>query len=182
MRIVSGTHRGRRFHPPKNLPVRPTTDFAKEGLFNILRNYKDISSTSVLDLCAGTGNMTYEFASRGASSIVAVDQNLACIKYIKQVIHEFEFTQIRPLKLELFAFLKKLNEKYDIIFADPPYALDGVENLPDLILSKNSLNKGGLLVIEHGKEISFKDHACFSSTRKFGNVNFTFFEPNIVST
>lgn len=176
MRIISGTHKGRRFSPPKNLPVRPTTDFAKEGLFNILRNQIEIEGISVLDLCSGTGNMTFEFASRGANSILAVDQHFGCVKYIKQLSTELDFKNIRAIKAELFRFVKKLNGTYDIIFADPPYGLDGVELLPDSIFKQEVLAQNGLLIVEHGRELSFEEHPNFSSTRKFGNVNFTFFQ------
>ena len=177
MRIISGSHKGRRFFPPKNLPVRPTTDFAKEGLFNILRNLRDLENISVLDLCAGTGNMTFEFASRGAGSIIAVDQHPACVKYIRQLSEELSFKQIRAVKAELFKFLKNLQGSYDLIFTDPPYGLENIMELPDLILKTDSLAENGLLIVEHGKEVKFTEHPHFFSTRKFGNVNFTFFEP-----
>lgn len=176
MRIISGIHKGRRFFPPKNLPVRPTTDFAKEGLFNILRNQKDIEETSVLDLCAGTGNMTFEFASRGAKSVIAVDQHFGCVRYIKQLSAELQLKQIRAVKSELFKFIKAVTGSYDFIFADPPYGMENVTSLPDLILKKKILSVDGLLIVEHGKDVQFTDHPNFYSTRRFGNVNFTFFE------
>lgn len=176
MRIVSGTHKGRRFSPPKGLPVRPTTDFAKEGLFNMLRNRIEIEEAKVLDLCAGTGNMTFEFASRGASSILAIDQHVGCVKFIKKAASELQFNSITALKADVFKFVKKLDQQYDIIFADPPYALEETANLPSTIFNKGLLAEGGLLVVEHGRETSFEEHPNFISTRKFGNVNFTFFE------
>lgn len=176
MRIVSGTHKGRRFTPPRGLPVRPTTDFAKEGLFNILQNRTNIHNSKVLDLCAGTGNMTFEFASRGAASILAVDQHLGCIKFIKKASAELKLENIVVLKADIFKFIGKLNQSYDIIFADPPYALEETVNLPNTIFEKGLLAKGGLLVVEHGRETNFEEHPNFISSRAFGNVNFTFFE------
>ena len=176
MRIVSGTHKGRRFSPPKGLPVRPTTDFAKEGLFNMLRNRTDIEDAKVLDLCAGTGNMTFEFASRGAGSVLAVDQHVGCIKFIKKAALELQLNSITALKADVFKFVNKLSQQYDIIFADSPYALEETIHLPSTIFKKGLLAEGGLLVVEHGRETSFEEHPNFISTRKFGNVNFTFFE------
>ena len=176
MRIVSGTHKGRRFTPPKGLPVRPTTDFAKEGLFNMLRNRIDVEETKVLDLCAGTGNMTFEFASRGAASVLAVDQHVGCIKFIKKASTELKLENIIALKADIFKFIGKLSQTYDIIFADPPYGLEETNNLPTTIFEKELLAKDGLLVVEHGRDTSFKKHPNFISTRAFGNVNFTFFE------
>jgi len=176
MRIVSGTHKGRRFSPPKGLPVRPTTDFAKEGLFNMLHNRIDIEGTSVLDLCAGTGNMTFEFASRGASSVLAIDQHVGCIKFIKKAASELQLNSITVLKADVFTFVDKLSQQYDIIFADPPYGLEETKELPSTIFKKGLLAEEGLLIVEHGRETSFEEHPNFISTRKFGNVTFTFFE------
>jgi 16S rRNA (guanine(966)-N(2))-methyltransferase RsmD len=176
MRIVSGTHRGRKFYPPKGLPVRPTTDFAKEGLFNMLRNRTTIEGAKVLDLCAGTGNMTFEFASREAGSILAVDQHAGCVQFIKKTATELKFSAITALKGDVFQFVKKMNQQFDIIFADPPYALGETNELPTTIFEKKLIAEDGILIVEHGKETSFEEHPNFVSTRKFGNVNFTFFE------
>lgn len=176
MRIVSGTHKGRRFSPPKGLPVRPTTDFAKEGLFNMLRNQTELENAKVLDLCAGTGNMTFEFASRGASSVLAVDQHVGCIKFIKKAASELQLNNITAIKTDVFKFVDKLTQQYDIIFADPPYGLEATTQLPSTIFEKKLLAEHGLLIVEHGRETSFEEHPKFISTRKFGNVNFTFFE------
>lgn len=176
MRIISGTHKGRKFSPPKNLPVRPTTDFAKEGLFNVLRNRKDIEGSSILDLCAGTGNMALEFASRGAASVLSVDAHFGCVKYINKIAAELQLDQIHAIKADLFGFVKKLHQQYDFVFADPPYQLDGVLNLPDLLFEKDCLKEDGLLILEHGRELSFDSHPRYSFSKKYGNVNFTFFE------
>lgn len=176
MRIVSGTHKGRRFSPPKGLPVRPTTDFAKEGLFNMLRSRIDIEDMQVLDLCAGTGAMTFEFASRGAASVLAVDQHMGCIKWIKKTAIDFDLKSITAVKTDIFKFINKLPKNFDIIFADPPYALEATKTLPQTIFEKGLLKKDGLLIVEHGRDTSFEEHQNFISTRAFGNVNFTFFE------
>ena len=177
MRIIGGKHKGKKLHPPKSLPVRPTTDFAKEGLFNVLRNRINIEGLAILDLCAGTGNMTFEFASRGAQSILAVDLSFACVKYIKQQAAELGYENIRSVKSDIFGFVKKVNGQYDLIFADPPYALEGVKQLPDLLLEKSILNKDGFLILEHGKQHKFEEHQQFLFSKTYGNVNFTFFEP-----
>lgn len=175
MRIISGSLKGRRLQAPKNLPVRPTTDFAKEALFNILRNYVDIEGLHVLDLFAGTGNISFELISRGAASCLSVDGNSACIKYIQKTSREFKLSNHRINRDDVFKFVKKGFGSYDLIFADPPYNLDKLEELPDLILNKGILKKDGLLVLEHGREHSFENHEKLLFTRKYGNVNFTLF-------
>lgn len=176
MRIVSGTHKGRRFTPPKGLPVRPTTDYAKEGLFNILNNQIEIEGASILDLFAGTGNITFEFASRGAATVLAVDQHFGCVRYTKKIADELNLKSITCIKADVFKFLEKLKGNYDIIFADPPYGANGVADLPEQLLKSGTLNENGLLIVEHGRELSFEAHPNHVSTRSFGNVNFAFFE------
>jgi 16S rRNA (guanine(966)-N(2))-methyltransferase RsmD len=176
LRIVSGSHKGRRFYPPKNLPVRPTTDFAKEGLFNVLNNQIDLNETSILDLCAGTGNMTFEFASRGAKKVIAVDQHRGCIGYIKKISAELELKCITAVKSDLYKFLERSTEKHDLIFADPPYGMAGSKDLPKLIFEKQLLKENGLFILEHSKDLNFEGQAHFLFSRKYGNVNFTFFQ------
>ncbi len=177
MRIISGKHKGKKLYPPRGLPVRPTSDFAKEGLFNVLRNRIDIDDLSILDLCAGTGNMTFEFASRGAKSVLSMDLNFGCIKFIKQQSLELGYTNIRAVKSELFQFIKKVTGSYDLIFADPPYDLEGVDLLPSLILEKKILTEEGFLILEHSKQHSFEEHPQFLFSKIYGKVNFTFFDP-----
>lgn len=176
MRIISGKYKGKRIVAPKNLPVRPTTDFAKEGLFNILSNRIAIEGSSILDLCAGTGNMSLEFASRGANSITSVDDHPGCIKFINRMSREMDLSTIRTIRSELFKFIKKLQGNYDIIFADPPYGIHNTEKLPDLILAKNVLNEDGFFILEHAADYNFEEHPNFSFSRRYGNVNFTFFQ------
>ncbi len=181
MRIISGTQKGRKIYPPKNIPVRPTTDFAKEGLFNILNNFIDFEGLKVLDLFCGTGNITYEFASRESSDITSVDDNYQCCEFVKKTISEFKMTQVRVIKSDVFSFLKKTANSYQLIFADPPYEmeLEKFELIPELIFSKNILQPEGMLIIEHGVRTDFSKHQYFFDHRKYGNVNFSFFK-NIV--
>lgn len=176
MRIIGGTHKSRRLSPPKGLPVRPTTDYAKEGLFNVLRNRIDIEECNILDLCAGTGSMSLEFASRGAKKVLAIDQNYSCIKYIKKVAKELGLNAILAQKAELFHFLKQQHNNYDIIFADPPYGIEQTEELPSIIFEESVLAEGGYFILEHGAKYNFEEHPHFSFSKRYGNVNFTFFE------
>ncbi len=178
MRIISGTHKGRRINPPKNLPVRPTTDFAKEGLFNILNNSIDFEGLMVLDLFCGTGNITFEFASRGSIGITCVDDSYQCCEFVKKTIYDFKMSQVNVIKADVFSFLKKTANKYQLIFADPPYEmeLEKFELIPELVFSKNLLSDEALLIIEHGPKTDFSKHIYFFEHRKYGNVNFSFFK------
>ncbi len=176
MRIISGILKGRKIVAPKSLPVRPTTDFAKEALFNLLNNQIKIEGAKVLDLCAGTGNISFEFTSRGAVSVISVDAHAGCLKFIKQQADAFQINTIHPYKADLFQYLKRVKKSFNIIFADPPYEMEGLEQLPELILSRKLLEKNGLLIVEHSKKIKFEEQAGFLFSRKYGNVNFTFFE------
>ena len=124
MRIISGTHKGRVMHPPKNLPVRPTTDFAKESIFNILNNHFELDGLAVLDLFCGTGNISYEFASRGCGTITSVDDNFNCTSYVKKTALAFQMNMIHVIKADVFSFLKKTAGKFHIVFADPPYEME----------------------------------------------------------
>lgn len=175
MRIVAGTHRGRTFTPPANLPVRPTTDFAKESLFNILNNYFHFSEVRVLDLFSGTGSIAYEFASRGAKDITAVDGNFKCFSYIKQTADKFRFDSIKVVKSDVFSFLGTAKTPYDIIFADPPYDLEKMTGIPGLVFSNNLLNEGGWLVIEHSIDTDFTKHPHYHDQRRYSNTIFSIF-------
>ncbi|MAN59848.1 MAG: 16S rRNA (guanine(966)-N(2))-methyltransferase RsmD [Flavobacteriaceae bacterium] len=176
MRIISGTHKGRRLTAPRNLPVRPTTDFAKEGLFNILRNRLDFSSLNVLDLYAGTGNISFEFASRGVPRIVAVDAHYGCAQYIEKVATDFEFP-IKAIKAEVLKYLDNDTTTFDVIFADPPYDFD-IQKLTEVIgkiFQNELLSEEGILIIEHSKHIDLSNTARFQESRKYGNSVFSFF-------
>jgi 16S rRNA (guanine(966)-N(2))-methyltransferase RsmD len=175
MRIVSGIYKGRRLHPPVNLPVRPTTDFAKEGLFNVLNNDVDYESLRVLDLFTGTGSIAFEFLSRGVLEVTAVDSNHRCIEFIKTTAGAFGATNLRAVKSNCFVFIKRMVASYDLIFADPPYDLHDLAALPDLVLSSGLLADEGLFILEHAAGYSFADHMHFYSHRHYGSVNFSFF-------
>jgi 16S rRNA (guanine966-N2)-methyltransferase len=176
MRIVSGIHKGKRLQAPKNLPVRPTTDMAKEALFNILQNRIDFNELSVLDLFSGTGNISFEFASRGASNITCVDAHHACVKYIQKTSDELSF-KLKVIKSDVFKFLDKSSGLVDIIFADPPYDFEKhqLEKLVNTTVQKGWLSTEGSLIIEHSKHMDLSDLSHFEEARKYGGSVFSFF-------
>ena len=176
MRIVSGTHKGRRITPDKNFKARPTTDFAKENLFNVLNNLVEIEDLTVLDLFGGTGGISYEFASRGAEKVICVELNHRHFAFIQKTVQELDFDQILPIKSDVFRFIKSCRQKFDLIFADPPFDLKTIATIPDLILEKDLLNEDGILIVEHGSKNDFSTHPNFSEKRTYGSVNFSFFE------
>ena len=176
MRIISGTHKGRRLNAPKNLPVRPTTDFAKEALFNILRTRIYFDEIAVLDLFAGTGNISFEFASRGVSNITSVDLNKGCIHYISKIADELDFP-ISTINAEAEKYLGRISAKFDIVFADPPYDFSQkqFENIVKLVFEKKLLDENGMLILEHSKGTDLSDLPNFSEARKYGGSVFSFF-------
>lgn len=168
--------KSRRFNPPKGFPSRPTTDFAKEGLFNILEHRFALMNLKILDLCAGTGNISLEFVSREAGHVTAVDQNANCIRFIKKLVDEHNVNEhLEIFKSDIIQFLKKTPYTYDIIFADPPYDVNFHENIHQLVFERNLLNQGGLLIIEHGKQTDLSQLSHFEKSRSLGNVYFSFF-------
>jgi 16S rRNA (guanine(966)-N(2))-methyltransferase RsmD len=176
MRIISGQYKGRLLPAvPKTFKARPTTDFAKENLFNILENSFDISAVKVLDLFAGTGGISYEFASRGSTHIDTVEIEPSHYSYIKKTSELLDFSQIHVVRNDAFRFLKFCHESYDIIFADPPYANSKIANIPALVIENNLLNKGGYLIIEHSSSNNFSETEGFVQQRRYGSVNFSFF-------
>ncbi len=177
MRIISGKHKGRKITAPKKLPVRPTTDMAKEALFNILNNTYYFEDLVVLDLFAGTGNVAYEFGSRGCDKIICVDENLGCINFIAKTSETLALN-ISSIKNDVFTYLEKTSQKFDIIFADPPYnlELEGFSKIPALIFKNKLLLENGLLIIEHSKHTILSGLPNFSSERKYGGSVFSFFE------
>ncbi|MBS1637424.1 MAG: 16S rRNA (guanine(966)-N(2))-methyltransferase RsmD [Bacteroidetes bacterium] len=175
MRIIGGIHGGKALLAPKNLPTRPTTDFAKEGLFNILNNRIEFEGKTVLDLFAGTGNISLEFASRGASRVLSIDSHFACVKYIKEMARQLDLQTVLTEKADVFKFMAGHQASYDIIFADPPYDLSNIADIHQLVFDKKLLNEDGLLIIEHGPRTKLEDKAGFTEHRKYGNVNFSFF-------
>lgn len=176
MRIVSGTHRGRTITPPATFKARPTTDFAKENLFNILINRYDFEDISLLDLFSGTGSISFEAASRGAKRIVSVEMNPTHQRFISSTARDMGFAAILSVKTNALVYLKSsVTEKFDIIFADPPYDMAGAESIPQIILNKGILNSGGVLVFEHSGAVDFSHDVGFQSTKRYGSVHFTFF-------
>lgn len=174
MRIISGKYKGKNLIVPKGLPVRPTTDYAKESLFNILNNTISFQDLNILELFAGTGNIGYEFMSRGAKNITSVDLDFKCIQFIKKMNKEIGI-EGRVIRSESFRFVKSNKDKYNLIYADPPYEIDNLLLLPDLIFEKGLLLEDGLLIIEHKKEIDFSKAKNYTNTRRYGKVNFSFF-------
>lgn len=174
MRIISGKFKGRKLSAPADLPVRPTTDYAKESLFNILNNNFYFQDLQVLDCFSGTGNISYEFLSRGANSVLSIDANSDCISYQKKIKEELNFDNLSILKRDVFEALKQNLGIQDIIFCDPPYNLPNIPAIADLVFSQNILNKNGWLIIEHSKTTAFS-HSNYKETRKYGNVNFSVF-------
>ncbi len=177
MRIISGKHKSKRIVAPKKLPVRPTTDMAKESLFNILNNHYYFDGISVMDLFSGTGNISYEFASRGTETIYAIDANYDCVKFINKTSNELELG-ITTYKSDVYKFLEKTPLKTDIIFADPPYNFEETEFLRiiDLVFQQELLLEDGVLIVEHAKYTDLSSHEKFSYDKRYGGNVFSFFE------
>ena len=176
MRIVSGKFRGRHFNPPKNITARPTTDFAKESLFNLLQNRLDFDGLDVLDLFAGTGSIGLEFVSRGARSVMSVELAHTQQNFIISTCKSLGINNLTVIRGDVFKFLGTCQMTFDVVFADPPYALDTLAVLPDMVFSGQLLKQGGLFVLEHSAAYDFSQHEHFSEHRSYGNVHFTFFE------
>lgn len=179
MRIIGGKLRGKMILPPQGYKARPTTDFAKEGLFNILNNEYEMEGLKVLDLFGGTGAISYEFASRGAERVYCVEMLPLHANFIKSQAAKFGMNNLTVVRHNVFEFLEICHEKFDIIFADPPYALDGLDTLPDKVFSQDILHPGAYFILEHPEEFNFENHPYFCKERKYGNVHFSFFEKPI---
>ena len=180
MRIIGGRYKGRRINPPSDFRARPTTDFAREGLFNILNNRVDFELLNVLDLFSGTGSMSYEFASRGAATVHCVEKDQRHISGIKKIIKKLDLENVRPIHIDVRAYLKTCSVKYDIVFADPPYELSWLNELPDLVTQANVIKDDGFFILEHPRDLSFAGHNLFFEHRNYGGVNFSFFKPLII--
>ena len=176
MRIISGIYKGRRITAPKKLPVRPTTDMAKEALFNILNNQYYLNDISVLDLFSGSGNISYEFASRGTEHITAVDDNYGCIKFINETAEAFDMS-ISTIKSDVFKFLEKSKQKHTLIFADPPYdfEIEIFSKIPELVFKNELLEEEGLLIVEHSKHTDLSQLEHYSHSKSYGGNIFSFF-------
>lgn len=176
MRIISGIYKGRRFTPPKGFKARPTTDFARENLFNVLVNEWDFDDLKILDCFAGTGSMGFEFASRGCEDVTAVEMNFKHVSFIKEVAEKLDIKGYKIIKSDVFRYLANSSDKFDMIFADPPYDLKKLDTIPDIVFEKELLKENGLLIVEHGKQTNFEAHPRYVHKRVYGSVNFSFFE------
>jgi len=176
MRIITGKYGGRRFNPPNKMPhTRPTTDIAKEGLFNIIQNNLDINSLKTLDLFGGTGNISYELASRGAKELTIVEKDVPMYEFIKKTIKEFSINNLEVAKMDVFKFIDQCNEKFDLIFAGPPYALTNIDDLPKQIFEKKLLNKKGWFILEHTPRNDYKKFPFYKTERNYGTTVFSIF-------
>ena len=176
MRIITGNRRGKVIRAPRNLPVRPTTDFAKSALFNILNNHFDFEEIRVLDLFCGTGNISYEFLSRGCTNVTCVDNNSDCLRFVREFGEKNFPEKLHTIRSDAFRFIKKCNSKFDIIFADPPFKMENVWELPDLILENNLLDENGWLILEHSSNSKPSCKSVINETRKYGHTSFSFFK------
>lgn len=175
MRIISGKYKGRHFDIPRNFKARPTTDFAKENLFNILLNYTDFEECDALDLFSGTGSISLEFLSRGCRSVTSIEMDQQHFAHLKKTGAALGESSWRIVRDDVFKFIKRCTASYDIIFADPPYALKGLPEIPGLVMSSNMLKPDGIFIFEHGKDNDFSNHPAFFRHIAYGSVNFSFF-------
>ncbi|MET0243983.1 MAG: RsmD family RNA methyltransferase [Flavitalea sp.] len=176
MRIIGGELGGRKINPPAKMPhTRPTTDVAKEGLFNVIENNLDISSLKVLDIFGGTGSISYELASRGAENITTVEKDPAMFEFIRSTAAKLSLSQISVVKQEVFRFLSGCTEKFDFIFAGPPYALTTIDDLPKVVFEKQLLNPGGWFVLEHTPRNNYEKNEHYATQRSYGTTIFSIF-------
>ncbi len=179
MRIIRGKYKSKRITAPKQFNARPTTDFAKEGLFNLIDNEFYYEKLNVLDLFSGTGNITYEFLSRGAKNVTLVEKNRRYAAFIEKTANTMFPDQARVVVADVFKYLEKAPLNYDIIFADPPYDLENIENLPNLVFASENIKENCLFILEHSEKYSFAEHPHFEKEKKYGKVRFSFFRENI---
>jgi len=179
MRIISGKYGGRKINPPSKMPyTRPTTDVAKEGLFNILQNNISIPGIKTLDIFGGTGSISYELASRGASELTIIEKDPKMYEFIKNKIEELNIENCEVIKNDVFRFLENCNEKFDLIFAGPPYALKNIDSLPRIIREKELLNNGGWFILEHTPANNYENEELFKTMRNYGTTIFSIFINN----
>lgn len=175
MRIIGGTLKGKKLIAPSNLPARPTTDFAREALFNILKHKINLSGIHALDLFGGLGGISFELVSRGVKTLIYVDIHPGCVAFVKQSAKHFNTENIIPVKANVWNYLKKTKQKFDFIFADPPYDLAQIEQLPNAVFEADCLSEGAIFVLEHSERVDFSSHPRFTEHRKYGAVHFSFF-------
>ena len=177
MRIITGKYKGRHFDIPRSFKARPTTDFAKENIFNVLTQYVDFDGAEALDLFSGTGRISLELLSRGCRQVVSVELDHDHHRFIRQCLQKLDGQQnCIPIRADVFRFLKSCRQQYDFIFADPPYALKELPTIPDLIFERQLLKPDGIFVFEHGKDYDFSQHPHFVEHRSYGSVNFSLFK------
>ncbi len=175
MRIISGKYKGRHFNPPKNITARPTTDFAKESLFNLLQNRMDFEDIDALDLFAGTGSISLELVSRGARDVIAVEMAHTQQNFIISICKQLGVRNLNLIRGDALKYINSCHLQFDFIFADPPYAMDLLPTLPNIVFEKSRLKDGGWMVLEHSANNDFSTHPNFVEHRKYGSVNFSFF-------
>lgn len=175
MRVITGIYKGRHFDIPRDFKARPTTDFAKENLFNVLRGYVDFDGSQALDLFAGTGSITAELLSRGCGSVTSVEADRDHYAFIAAVLRKIGAENCRLLRGDALRFIRTSKRQYDIIFADPPYQLPELPKIPQMVMEADMLRPGGVFVLEHGKTQDFSSHPWFFDHRAYGSVNFSFF-------
>ena len=176
MRIITGKYKGRHFDIPRTFKARPTTDFAKENIFNVLTRYVDFDGAEALDLFSGTGSISLELVSRGCLRVVSIEQDRDHHRFIQQCLQKLGTTACIPVRGDVFRFLKSCRQQFDFIFADPPYALKELPQIPDLVFERQLLKPEGIFVFEHGKDNDFSQHPHFVEHRQYGSVNFSLFQ------
>ncbi|MFC0877877.1 RsmD family RNA methyltransferase [Saccharicrinis sp. FJH2] len=177
MRIISGKYKIRTLPGPKGFTARPTTDFAKENLFNVLKNNYVLDGTDALDLFSGTGSISLELASNGCRNVLSLEKNPKHLTYIKSIIDRLKITEIEIMRGDAFKYIERTIQKFDLIFADPPYQLKDIAKIPDIIFERNLLNPDGLFILEHSRDYNFSDHPNYKQKKVYGSVNFSFFQP-----
>lgn len=182
MRIITGIYKGRHFDIPRSFKARPTTDFAKENIFNVLTQYVDFDGAEALDLFSGTGSISLELVSRGCQTVVSVEMDRDHHRFIQECLKKLNTEACIPIRGDVFRFVKSCRQQYDFIFADPPYALKELPQIPDLVLQKGILKEDGIFVFEHGKDHDFSEHPNFIEHRQYGSVNFTLFRATATTT
>lgn len=176
MRIITGKYKGRRFDVPRTFKARPTTDFAKENLFNVLNGYIDLDGAMALDLFAGTGSISLELLSRGCAQVISVEKDRDHHAFISQCLKKLDDSNGIVIRGDVFRFIKSCKQRFDFIFADPPYALDNISQIPQLVMESGMLTEGGIFVMEHGKDNDFSQLTGFIDHRSYGSVNFSLFQ------
>lgn len=175
MRIIGGDHGGRKFNPPAKIPARPTTDIAKEGLFNTLQNMIDFEGLKTLDIFGGTGSISYELASRGATNLTLVERDKKTIGFIKKTAEDLQFENFKIIQGDVFKYLNNCTEQFDFIFAGPPYALEEIDEIPIKIFELNLLNSNGIFILEHTPRNNYEQHPNFERVKNYGTTMFSFF-------